>query len=230
MAVSSAPKPEFETTSQRLAGPITERTGQSPERLAAKPAEAPAPPRARGIFALQRSSQTRSLAIRGSNGRTGTASLTNLNTVTNAWFILTISGNMQGNAGTYHLENRDPAMVGISLADSQTGLLLDAGGEKRTCDLWSGAPSALQNAVASGLPYAPLCGGQLYLRNKVEGQYTDIELVTEFLRENVWSGEDIVGFVRDTIYQDAYRETGRTGTGDEAAPASSALGAPPETC
>src|SRR6185436_18243023 len=58
--------------------------------------------------------------------------------------------------------------------------------------------------------YAPICERRFYLRNRVEGHYTDLERITDFLRENVWSGDDIVGFVKQSLYQDAYRETAET--------------------
>lgn len=228
VAVANAAKPEASEAVKLLDAPNMGIVSHQVEELVAKPSAAATPPRARNIFALQRSSQTRTLSFKAIDGRNGTASLTNLNTVTNAWFILSIGGNMQGNVGAYHLENRDPSRTRLALADGVQGLQLESAGQTKSCDLWNGAPSPLEKAVASGLPYAPLCGGQIYLRNKVEGQYTDIERVTEFLRENVWSGEDIVGFVRDTIYQDAYRETGRNGGHDGGAPASSAPGAPPD--
>jgi hypothetical protein len=48
----------------------------------------------------------------------------------------------------------------------------------------------------------------LYLRNQVAGHQTKLERVAEFLRDHVWSGEAIVGFVRENLYRDAFREAG----------------------
>ena len=69
-------------------------------------------------------------------------------------------------------------------------------------------PSALERARASSLPYAPLCDSRLYLRNPVAGHRTDLERVTEFLRDHVWGGEEIVGFMREELFRDAYLERG----------------------
>jgi hypothetical protein len=83
--------------------------------------------------------------------------------------------------------------------------------------LWSSAPGALQQAATSGLPYAPLCSDRLYLRNPVAGRRTDLERVTDFLRDHVAGGDAIVGFVRDNLFGDAWREQGRPGAAGAAA-------------
>ncbi|PKP79229.1 MAG: hypothetical protein CVT80_17225, partial [Alphaproteobacteria bacterium HGW-Alphaproteobacteria-2] len=65
----------------------------------------------------------------------------------------------------------------------------------------------------SGLPFAPICGGRLYLRNGVQGARSSKETVAEFLRDNVWFGEDIVRIVRETVYKDAFLESSETEEG-----------------
>ncbi len=62
----------------------------------------------------------------------------------------------------------------------------------------------MQGARGSGLPFAPLCEGRLYLRNKVSGSRSSLERMTDFLRDYVWGGEEIVRFVRDAFYRDRY--------------------------
>jgi hypothetical protein len=84
--------------------------------------------------------------------------------------------------------------------------------------------SSLRGAQRSGLPYAPLCGTRLYLRNPTVGHATTLEKVTSFLRDHVWHGEEIVTFVKKEVYRDAFREhaeaTPQTGaqTAPEGAP------------
>ena len=79
-------------------------------------------------------------------------------------------------------------------------------------------PPHSKRASRSTLPFAPLCGGRLYLRNPVAGHRTDLEQVTEFLRDHVWGGEEIVGFVREGFFRDAYLEQGTLAAAGEAAP------------
>jgi len=56
------------------------------------------------------------------------------------------------------------------------------------------------------VPYVPLCGGRLYLRNPVPGHRTDLEKVVDFLRDRVWGGERIVGLAKGTVFKDVARE------------------------
>ncbi len=128
----------------------------------------------------------------------GTAELIELNPHINAWLIL----NLDRDGGTsYHLQNADPDRQRVRLAGD--GLVITAAGQEIACPLWSMEDTPLEVAAASGLPYAPLCGGRLLLRNPVAGRRTDLERVTEFLRDQVSGGEAIVGFVRDHLFRDA---------------------------
>ena len=52
-----------------------------------------------------------------------------------------------------------------------------------------------------------LVGDRLYLRNAIPGSRSNLELVTDFLRDHVWGGEEIVRAVRDTLYKDQHAET-----------------------
>lgn len=73
-----------------------------------------------------------------------------------------------------------------------------------------GSKSALADAATTGLPYAPLCGGWLYLRNPVTGHQTTLERITDFLRDHVWGGERVINFVKQDLYRDAFLEQGVT--------------------
>jgi hypothetical protein len=188
-----------------------------PEQAAQYRAETP-----KTILELQQFRRSRSIAAEGAGARPGSATLVELNPYINAWFLLTLDWGDPAAQATFHLENPDPHGRRLSLADGQPhGLLITDDGAASICDLWSGDPSALDQARASSFPYAPLCDGRLYLRNPVAGHRTDLERVTEFLRDHVWGGEEIVGFVRDQLLGDAYLERATP------SPAAGPAGAPP---
>ena len=163
---------------------------------------------------LQQFRRQETIPAQGWGGRKGTATLVNLNPVINDWFLLTLDWGGNKVRAHYHLENSNRRIQSLRLAAGTAGgsLVISSGGQTFDCDLWSGEKSAIDSARFSGAAFASLCGGRLYLRNRVAGHYTDLEQMTEFLRDNVWNGEAIVGFVRETVYQDAYRESGKTGT------------------
>jgi hypothetical protein len=190
-----------------------------PEQAAQYRAEVP-----KTIIELQQFRRSQTIAAEGPGGRRGNATLTELNPYINAWLLLTLDWESAGRRG-FHLENPDPSGQRLSLLEAQPGsLVISDDGETVACDLWSGNPSALDRASASSLPYAPLCEGRLYLRNPVAGRRTDLERVAEFLRDHVWGGERIVGFVRQHFFADAYLERGAPGPAT--GPAPEARGAP----
>jgi hypothetical protein len=200
-----------------LAGTRVAAEVAPPDQLARYEALVP-----KSILELQPWRQTRSVAVAGSNGRAGTASLIELNPAINAWLLLTLDWGAQGSA-TYHLHNPDPERRRLDLEPD--GLVIADADEGLLCPLWAGAPSLLEQAAASGLPYAPLCEQQLYLRNPVVGRRTDLERVADYLRDHVWGGEAIVGFVRDRLFRDAHLETGAAAPA--VGPVPEAEGAPP---
>jgi hypothetical protein len=74
--------------------------------------------------------------------------------------------------------------------------------------LWSAAAATpLVQAASKSTPYVPLCDGRIYLRNPTRGHKTLLEGVTDFLRDNIWGGEQAVKFVRDTVLKDREFET-----------------------
>jgi hypothetical protein len=175
-----------------------------PEQAAQYRADTPKP-----ILELQQFRQSRSVAIEGAGGRRGRATLIDLDPSINAWFLLTLDWGDPVGRASFHLENPEPRGRRLGLVDGQPdGLLVTDDGAATTCDLWSGETPALERARTSLLPYAPLCDDRLYLRNQVTGHRTDLERVAEFLRDHVWGGEEIVGFVREGLFRDAYLERG----------------------
>lgn len=146
-------------------------------------------------------------------GGPGVATLINLNPQVNAWFLLTLRWAADGKTVSYHLENPLPRTQMLALrADHPYGIRISIAGRDVDCDLWRDRQATvLLQAQRSDLPYAPLCEDRLYLRNPVSGTYTHLERVTNFLRDHVWGGEQIVGFVRNQFFTDAFVEKGRTG-------------------
>src|SRR5260221_3238430 len=183
----------------------------APDQAAQYKAEVP-----KTIMELQQFRSTTSVAIdRG--GKPGTATLVDINPTVNAAFLLTLNWGKGAPATAYHLENPDPHGQTLRLADTAPqGLVIAGHGGNTTCALWAGDPTPLEAARRSSLPFAPLCDGHLYLRNQVEGNRTELEQVTDFLRDSVWGGEKIIGIVRDQLFSDAYVEQASLGAVDAA--------------
>lgn len=129
--------------------------------------------------------------------------LISLNPAINSWFLLQIGEDDTRGQENYHIENPDPAGQTITLSAGPTPVLMVA---EEKCEPWVGDPSMLAQAKDSGLPYAPICDGRLYLRNQVSGSRTTLERTTEFLRDHVWKGEEVVRFVRDNFFKDSELE------------------------
>jgi len=137
--------------------------------------------------------------------------LASLSPAINSWYLLEIKAPGARRSNWYHLENIDTRGTRLALepAEIPTLRLAHADGNS-TCALVADTGSVLEDARKVGLPYAPLCNGQIYLRNRVDGSRTSRERTAEFLRDNVWFGDSLVNLVKDTFYQDAYAETGTT--------------------
>jgi hypothetical protein len=160
------------------------------------------------ILDLQPFRQAGSIKIDGPRGEEGVATLTNLNPHSNLWYLLQLRWGAASREETYHLENASPRTQRLLLdRGNPHGLVIARDEEKYGCDLWgAGIPERLKEARRSGAAYAPLCGGRLYLRNPTKGHRTEIEMVTDFLRDNVPAGEKIVSFVRDTFFDYIYQK------------------------
>ncbi len=206
-----------------LCGAAIGSPAPSPERAAGYASD-----QAKDVLALQRFRASTTISAEGPAGRLGQATLTDLNPRIRSWFVLSLAWAGQG-AAQLHLENARPGAQRVSLRQDQPrGVVLEEDGREERCDLWSQSPlSALEAARQSKLPYAPLCGGRLYLRNQVAGATTRIEWVTDLLRDHAPGGERIIGFVKRKLYKDKFLEVAPpvTGVADEA-PAADAPEAP----
>jgi hypothetical protein len=159
------------------------------------------------IVDLQPFRTTASARFQDKGGQTGVATLIDLNPNVGAWYLLKLA--RPGEAEEiYHIENPAPLSQEISLEEgSANGLVITAGSRKVACPLWGPeGDAALRQAHLSGDPFAPLCGGRLYLRNSAKGHSTPIESVTAFLRYRIPGGDKVVSFVRDTFFAYLYEK------------------------
>ena len=159
------------------------------------------------ILDLQEFRQTSSLAITSKDGKEGIATLINLNPAINVWYLLRIAWK-DGTAGvTYHLENPNPGIRKLLLDErSPSELWIVEGKNRYSCDLFD--DSALDQARNSRSIYAPLCYSRIYVRNPATGHRTTVEAATDFLRNQVWGGEQVIVLFHH-LMGDLNRETGQ---------------------
>ena len=128
--------------------------------------------------------------------------LTSLNPHVNSWFVLEIVP-VSGRAQSYHLENADPEGTGLTLRPGDApALVLDLDGVETSCAPW--ADDSLQAAAALDLPFAPICDWALFVRNPVRGNRTTREAVSQFLRDNIVFGDQIVNLIKGAFFEDAF--------------------------
>ena len=162
----------------------------------------------KSIVDLQPFRTTTSIRIRDAGGKEGLATLINLNPAINSWYLLRLNWGGGAPEEAYHLQNARPRTQTLLLEEtSPNGLAIVRGKERSRCDLWGAdVREGLKDARKSALPYAPLCGGGIYLRNPTKGHQSPIEKVTDLLREKVPGGEEVVSFVRDTFFARLYQK------------------------
>ena len=140
-----------------------------------------------------------------SSGKPLTIRLINLNPAINSQFLLEFNSRDKSVVQRYHIENPFPLTQSLRLmAGGSAGLLLSTGNSIHPCLF--GDHATMQEAHRMPLAFVPLCDTKLYVRNSVEGSRTLLESTTQFLRDHIWRGEQIVGFVRREFFQDAYIE------------------------
>ena len=140
--------------------------------------------------------------------------LITLNPAVGAWYLLQVWANPNGKPDNFHIENPDPARQQVTFDDgARPALIIRRDGKELRCRPWVGE---LTVAGQSALPYAPICSGRLFLRNKVPGNRTNLEAASEFLRDNVWGGESIVRFFKNTFFADSELENSEDVAADAA--------------
>ncbi len=171
--------------------------------------------RARDVIAFQPfRAELRGLAPDGTRLR-----LISLNPTINTWFVLETQ--REGQHAWWHLENPMPGAFFVSLGPENDALIIDTPSGRIACRPWEGE---LARAQTAQLSYAPICDGALVLRTQTSGYRTLRESMTDLLRASVPFGEDIISFVKTTLYRDAFRESARVADSHEAAAAVEALG------
>ena len=180
-------------------GAVTQPTavGVAPGGTSQSAAAAPA-----SIVALQpfRTTET----VQRADGRE--IALTSLNPNVNAWFLLRLGTAGSGDGETYHLENPAPGRETLRLVPgSNPRLEIALDGRTIACAPWAQGDKELLAARSGGFPFAPICGGHLFLRNPVAGHSTRLEQTASFIRNNVVGGEAIVNLVKTLFFKDAFR-------------------------
>ena len=132
--------------------------------------------------------------------------LVSLNPKVNSWFLLEVQ--KQGKrAEIYHLENSDPSRWQLSLLIVDDFVSLEAmapDGMTFECKPWDGE---LERAGKLELPFVEICNQILSVRNKVVGNKTTKEAVSDFLRDKIVFGDAIVNLIKGAFYQDAFMVT-----------------------
>jgi hypothetical protein len=160
------------------------------------------------IVELQPFRRTEAVNIGGGAGASGRASLVDLNPAIGAWYLLQLRLPGETTERSYHLQTSAPGERLSLDGEFPDGIRVIDGDRERTCALWSGsAATPILKAAAIPTPYVPLCDGRVYLRNPTRGHKTLLESVTDFLRDNVWGGEEMLKFVRDSVLRDRQLET-----------------------
>ncbi len=161
-----------------------------------------------------RATSTRQIEL--ADGASGTVTLINLNPTVNAWHLLRISWK-DGSEASYHLENARPRAQTLVLDSGHgAGIEIVERGTRYRCELFEGGSSSpLEQARRSEVPYAPLCGGRLLLRNPVKGRRTTLEAAAEFFRKEVWGG-DKVTVIFHHLLENSHRETSTIESGGAA--------------
>jgi len=141
--------------------------------------------------------------------------LTALHPRMNSWFLVerVPPEGSWSRAESWHLENTDPERWRVSLeAGDVPALIVTGDGDQALCTPWddSAGRSEFETAARTGLPYAPVCGQRLYLRNAVSGNKTNREAVSDFLRDNVIFGDSLVNLIKGSFYEDAFLESAFT--------------------
>ncbi len=201
-----------------------------------RPAASPASPPAQDstvlpktVVDLQPFRQSVSARIRASAGRSGIATLVNLNPAINTWYVLSVNWSGGEPASFWHLENPRPRVAQITLDETYSaGLVIVDGARRIPCDLFGSAtaPGALETGTRSQHIYYPLCDGRLWLRNPAKGARTLLESATDFLRNQVWGGEKMIDLFHHVL-SDRYRETAEAGTAERSAEAPAAAAGSP---
>ncbi len=162
------------------------------------------PKRAMSILDLQEWKEEAMLTLSGDGDKVAYAKLINLNPNINSSFVLEIkSGN---STRQFNLMNMNPSSQKLVLENTfARGISIHAHNRVDRCELWSETgETPLINLTKSEKPYQSLCNDRLYLLVPVAGRASTKEVVADFLRRNVWEGEQITTLVKNTFFKDGF--------------------------
>lgn len=129
----------------------------------------------------------------------------NINPLVGQWYLIDVVKSNGTYLGRYHIENPYPEQQLDIEDDYKDGFVLREGQKEIKCSLWPGGRvKSLALAKMRSEPFAGLCQDRLFLRNKIEGFQTRKEWVVQFLRENIWGGDDLTTVVKNTLYKDKF--------------------------
>lgn len=163
------------------------------------------------ILDIQKAMTTQKIAL---GPQLGVLELINLNKDVNAWYLIRIRRANGAVAYQFHIENPLPQRQVVTLYDNyKLGLVLKGPDQKLfQCPLLThGEPAPLLEAVKQAKPYSPICQNRLLVRQTIEGEQSAKEWVVEFLRDEVWGGEQLTTLVKDTLFRDKYLLRAKTG-------------------
>lgn len=187
----------------------------------------------RTVVDVQPYAQRSTLDLSQTGGPFTSAELVNLQPAVGDWYLL----NLTGPEGTeiWHLHSlgwqitTDPAdaaalwLTRPAPVEPGAEVALEPGAEptreRVRCTMFTApAAEAARSGDEARLGYLPLCQGRIYRRTQLEGRKTTIEWASDLLRDNVWGGEKLTVFVRDTFFKDRYLQRGDLdeGSDDEA--------------
>lgn len=161
----------------------------------------------KNIVQLQRFRVEVESVVQRADGTNGRARLVNLAPGVNVSYVLELTWD-DAPPRTYHLSNLEPERRDLGFDPTFAGgiALTDSLG-RESCALWGAdAVPSLEEASRAPVPYVPLCDGAVSLRLPSQGRKTTLERMADFLRDNIWGGEQLTVFVRETFYRDAFVE------------------------
>lgn len=183
------------------------------QRLRARrPVSAGNIPSGRTILDLQRGARSSSISLVGDDGAVGTVTLIDLNPEVGAWYFLRVRFPKETAEFGFNLEVADHLAIRLGLDSSHPNAIMVTEKNVSTpCPLFDPAQRAqLIDSLKSQNAFTAICNNKIFMRNKVDGRKTTKEWVTEFLRDNVWGGEEVTTFVKEKFFKDKFLLEGDT--------------------
>lgn len=203
---ATSPNKPFGNKAKKSLAPPRKTTLSGTQQKAKRPNTGGNIPKGRTIIDLQRSSRSSTIALPGDDGTPGSATLIDLNPEFGAWYLLKIRFSEAGPEYGFNLESAYPDRIRIGLeAKYPNGVVILEGDKATPCPLFDkGHRAPLLDSLKSQNAFSSLCENKIFTRNKVDGRKTTKEWVSEFLRDNVWGGEEVTTFVKERFFKDKF--------------------------